>query len=323
MTQPSPRGGRQKPPGLKSTIDFLETIRLLNDPVDRRILLDQSQPDLAHYRRTHARRLWRSLAWIEPCLAGDRPSRILELGAMPYYFSAMLMNAFPLVTLVGINTRGSVWPESSSSPQEALTVRLGYEGRPEGLPLPVHILNLERDRFPFSSEDFDLVLCMEVLEHLLYSPTHMLAEAHRVLRPGGHLFISTPNAVDMRRTLAMLLNRSVGSPYSGYSIYGRHNREFTLREVRELCLACGYSIEHTRLENVLLRCEYPLLSRLGFGLLNLVSGLPTPYLKEKRENIFLVARRSGETKWAYPKHLYLFRHLYPSGPGAYEPQLSI
>lgn len=305
-------------PDLKSVIDFLETINLLDDPVDQRLLLDQSQSDLASYRKIHARRLWRSLAWIEPCLPGDRPSRVLELGAMPYYFSALLMDTFNNVTLEGINVRGSVWPEEETVSEPARTVRVGFGGKPEGVPLPIHVLNLERDPFPFPSETFDLVLCMEVLEHLVHSPTHMLAEAHRVLKPGGRLFISTPNAVDMRHTVAMVLNYSTGSPYSGYSIYGRHNREFTLREVQDLCLACGYSIGQARLENILLRRGYPKFKRFGFGLLNLISGLPLPYFKEKRENIFLIAERTGETKWGYPESLYLFRHLYPSGPVAEE-----
>jgi len=305
-------------PDLNSVIAFLETVKLLDDPVDRGLLLDQSQSDLASYRKIHARRLWRSLAWIEPCLPGDRPSRVLELGAMPYYFSALLVDRFNNVTLEGINVRGSVWPEEATESEQARTVRVGFGGNPEGVPLPIHVLNLERDPFPFPPETFDLVLCMEVLEHLVHSPTHMLAEAHRVLRPGGRLFISTPNAVDMRRTLAIVLNRSFGSPYSGYSIYGRHNREFTLREVQDLCLACGFSIVQAHLDNILLRRDYPTFKRLGFGLLNLISGLPLPYFKEKRENIFLLAERTGETTWGYPESLYLFRHLYPTGPVAEE-----
>lgn len=44
---------------------------------------------------------------------------------------------------------------------------------------------------PFSDAEFDLVIMSEVLEHL-YDPSQALAHAARVLKPGGLLFLSTP-----------------------------------------------------------------------------------------------------------------------------------
>lgn len=44
---------------------------------------------------------------------------------------------------------------------------------------------------PLDSESFDTVLMDEVLEHL-ERPGDALAEAHRLLRPGGHVIIDTP-----------------------------------------------------------------------------------------------------------------------------------
>lgn len=45
---------------------------------------------------------------------------------------------------------------------------------------------------PFESNSADLILCMEVLEHL-ERPSDFLAESKRVLKPGGRLIISVPN----------------------------------------------------------------------------------------------------------------------------------
>jgi SAM-dependent methyltransferase len=45
--------------------------------------------------------------------------------------------------------------------------------------------------FPFKDCSFDLVYCSSLIEHLA-EPEKMLAEARRVLRPGGHLFLSFP-----------------------------------------------------------------------------------------------------------------------------------
>ena len=50
---------------------------------------------------------------------------------------------------------------------------------------------------PFEDESFDVVTCIEVLEHLL-RPDHAVAEALRVLRPGGRLVVSTPNVAYWR-----------------------------------------------------------------------------------------------------------------------------
>jgi SAM-dependent methyltransferase len=46
---------------------------------------------------------------------------------------------------------------------------------------------------PFSDASFDLVLCVDVIEHV-GAPTALLGELHRVLRPGGHLVLTCPSA---------------------------------------------------------------------------------------------------------------------------------
>lgn len=50
---------------------------------------------------------------------------------------------------------------------------------------------------PFADDTFDLVVCVEVLEHL-FAPHRAASEARRVLRPGGKLVGSAPNAVYWR-----------------------------------------------------------------------------------------------------------------------------
>jgi SAM-dependent methyltransferase len=44
---------------------------------------------------------------------------------------------------------------------------------------------------PFADACADAVLCTEVMEHVS-EPATMLAEIHRVLRPGGHLIVTVP-----------------------------------------------------------------------------------------------------------------------------------
>ncbi|HSP10278.1 MAG TPA: class I SAM-dependent methyltransferase [Candidatus Dormibacteraeota bacterium] len=58
------------------------------------------------------------------------------------------------------------------------------------------------ERLPFADASFDLVVCVWVMEHLK-EPETMLREVRRVLRPGGHLLLLTPNL----RNPLMWLNR--------------------------------------------------------------------------------------------------------------------
>jgi 2-polyprenyl-6-hydroxyphenyl methylase / 3-demethylubiquinone-9 3-methyltransferase len=55
---------------------------------------------------------------------------------------------------------------------------------------------------PFEDCEFDVVICIEVLEHLL-EPQRAAAEALRVLRPGGVFLASVPNVAYWRRRLEL------------------------------------------------------------------------------------------------------------------------
>jgi 2-polyprenyl-3-methyl-5-hydroxy-6-metoxy-1,4-benzoquinol methylase len=55
---------------------------------------------------------------------------------------------------------------------------------------PVHAGTLAEAAFP--PESFDVITLMDVIEHVP-NPSALIAEIHRLLRPGGVLFIVTPN----------------------------------------------------------------------------------------------------------------------------------
>lgn len=105
---------------------------------------------------------------------------------------------------------------------------------------------------------FDVVVCMEVLEHMHdqdellphekfpnrwmdNSAVHLLWECARVLRPGGHLLLTTPNACSIN-VLWKVLNWSAGM------MYRPHAREYTPHELREMVKATG--LEEVRYETV-------------------------------------------------------------------------
>lgn len=54
--------------------------------------------------------------------------------------------------------------------------------------------------FPYQDQTFDLVIAVEVTEHILDHET-FFHEVNRILKPGGRLYISTPNILSMKSRL--------------------------------------------------------------------------------------------------------------------------
>lgn len=59
-------------------------------------------------------------------------------------------------------------------------------------------------RLPFVDEKFDAVACVEGIEHI-ENPHSLVREVHRVLKPGGRVYITTPNILSIRSRLSYLL----------------------------------------------------------------------------------------------------------------------
>jgi SAM-dependent methyltransferase len=144
------------------------------------------------------------------------------------------------------------YPPHLLSALELLGFRVrGVSSRHEKVDLEnVVSLNIEAEQLPFADGSFDLVLMTEIIEHLTLDPHRYLAEVRRVLRPDGHLLITTPNAVHLKNRAKLLVGRSVyfsleqlyATNPDDDSLYFRHNREFTLGELRAVVGAAGFEV---------------------------------------------------------------------------------
>lgn len=153
--------------------------------------------------------------------------------------------------------------------------------------------NLEKDPAPYPNATFDGVILMEVLEHFTCDPMFALAELNRVLKPGGFLFLTTPNLASWC-ALHNLINHETPYLYGIFLRHGntdRHNREYTVREVGKLVTAAGFAVE--RLAGV---AAYP-----AHDALPPIAGVD-PH--DRGDTTFCLARKAGPVVDRYPSWLY-------------------
>ena len=269
----------QKLPEVEEIKDYLKSFDFFDRYVGNRWEGD-------FYADAHARRFRATLEFLPPLPEG---ARVLELGAVPYHMTCLLARYKRLraETL-------SFYEVEQEAETRHVVESAKYGERYE---FEYAAVNVERDVFPFADESFDLVLCCEILEHLLINPSNMLYESHRVLRPGGRLVLTTPNVLRWENVFALLRGRNVYDHYRGNGVYGRHNREFAPGEVAALLAANNFEVE--RLETVHV---------YGRELLNRVPLL----FDRRRDNIFALARRRGRPRMGFPEMLYLLMDEYRS-----------
>lgn len=145
--------------------------------------------------------------------AGEAP-RVLDIGCATGALLASLQNS-------GWNARGV----EISGPQAAYCRKQG---------LDVSALPLEENHFPDST--FDVVLASHVIEHL-NSPFGFALEVKRVLKPGGHFFVTTPNISGFQA-------QHFGSAWR--SAIFDHLYLFSQKTLRMLLEKAGFGIERVK-----------------------------------------------------------------------------
>lgn len=184
-----------------------------------------------NYLKDHADRLSNDYELItQHC---TRDERILEIGASPYFLTKALADAG-----YGVTTVDLPGPD---------TARLG-----ETVAVEAVYRNIETEQLPFTDASFDEVLLNEVFEHLRIDLIFTLGEIRRVLKPGGRLWLSTPNLRSLRGIYNFLVKSEAWSSMGEglYFMYAHlatrgagHVREYTSVEVSRFLQAVGFSIE--------------------------------------------------------------------------------
>ncbi len=82
---------------------------------------------------------------------------------------------------------------------------------------------------PFNKNSFDMVMLHDVLEHLHDSPRDLLNDLLEIVKPDGLLFVTVPNAVNIKKRINVLLGKTNMHDFGSYYWYPGpwrgHNRE--------------------------------------------------------------------------------------------------
>lgn len=112
---------------------------------------------------------------------------------------------------------------------------------------------------PFKKDSFDMVMMHDVLEHLHNSPRSLLNALLELVKTNGLLFLTVPNAVNLRKRIDVLRGRTNYPSYHQFFWYPDpwrgHVREYVKNDLQQLC-------EFLELKLVELRACDHLLRRL-------------------------------------------------------------
>jgi ubiquinone/menaquinone biosynthesis C-methylase UbiE len=133
----------------------------------------------------------RNACWLLEEYVGQA-ERILDVGCGTGGFSVALASSRVLrpVEVIGI--------DASHLSVRAAEVRAA--GHDLSSPLVSFLGYSAGEQLPFEDDYFDLTVCSSVLEYVTSGKARaqLIAELRRVTRPGGHVFISTPNPLRLK-----------------------------------------------------------------------------------------------------------------------------
>ncbi|MFP4322871.1 MAG: class I SAM-dependent methyltransferase [Anaerolineales bacterium] len=213
---------------------------LLDEHVRR---LTRNEADMAFKKRVRT-----IFEWIPP----DTTARILDCACGRGFYLNYYHTLNPAVRLVGLELDPDILRKAAAN--------VG------------HLPNLTLTRssiyaMPFPDAYFDGIILSEILEHLA-DDVRGLREVWRVLKPGGSVAITVPNANypfwwdPINKTLETTLRTKIRrGPLAG--IWANHERLYTLDELRHAVLSAGFEVVAQR---AFTHYSFPFIHNLVYGL---------------------------------------------------------
>jgi SAM-dependent methyltransferase len=213
--------------GLAVDEEYCRARTILREPIAHRLAgcapADAPASEMEGYVTEASLRFAVTLEWLASAvqaLPTSLAARILEAGSNPYFMTILVADRLPRAEHLGIN----------------------YFGDSEQVGTYVVQSVIERDSLAAIGQ-FGICLFCEVLEHLPFDPAWALLNLARQLAVGGRLILSTPNPARFENIRRLVFHDgSKDDPISGYGLHGRHNREYTVAELRDLLSGTGFRV---------------------------------------------------------------------------------
>ncbi len=205
------------------------------EPIDPIVFESWLSEEGKSYAAHHKSRFVHTLELTPP---GDASKSILEMGAYMQITPALQHE-------LGYGyVRGCYYGPEGRIDHKSLVSDSG-----ETFECDVDHFDAEKHVYPYADESFDTVMCCELIEHLFEDPMFMMSEINRILKPGGHLVLTTPNAGSLRAVSAILLGYHpaffpayIRPRKEGEEAEARHNREYVPMEIQHLLTDSGFEL---------------------------------------------------------------------------------
>jgi 2-polyprenyl-3-methyl-5-hydroxy-6-metoxy-1,4-benzoquinol methylase len=142
-------------------------------------------------------------------LLPDNPSKVLEIGCGAGNTLVWLKNLKHCTWIGGVE----ISPEAAKIARERLDA--------------VYSVDIEQNDLPIQESTLDLILCLDVLEHMI-DPWEVVGRLHKLLKPGGAFIASIPN-IRNHKVLFPLLFKGEWD-YTDAGILDKTHLRFFVRE---------------------------------------------------------------------------------------------
>lgn len=191
--------------------------------------------EAARYWSLHRRRFQSVLEFVENRLGDASDFRILDIGNS--FQTVALKEAFPRLAVDTFGYFDHRFVAGEESQHYEFDLNDAYFA----------------DRWPeLKGEGYDLILFLEVIEHLYTSPVQVLSCLKRLLKPGGEILIQTPNAAALKKRLRLLSGKNPYELIREDRGNPGHFREYTVRDLKRYAKLTGFTVEDVRMDSFLI-----------------------------------------------------------------------
>ncbi len=228
-------------------------------------------------------------------------SKVLDIGAKPFVLSYQLLQLGYDYTGIGVSGQ-----EKDLRLDQTLACSTGptknahfnvilideKDEKKKHWSVPMHEVNIEMNEWPFEKGTFDTLVWTETLEHLTCDPSFAWHEANKSLKLNGILLFSVPSALYWVRAIQLLLGKNIDDPYSWHGPFGRHNRLYTLKEIKVLAKSHGFEV--VKIDTMTFTPDkQSLLKRIAYKFITAIGKLTG---KRKGKTIVAVLQKKEESK---------------------------